>query len=129
MLTEQTEEPPLDRLLPVVPRTLLMTAIASVRETFVEDSINHYIVSLLGHTRSDERLVLGASPRAGIALLRVAKARAATERRDFVLPEDVQAVAAAVLGHRLLLAPEATSAGVDVDEVIQEALTATPVPA
>lgn len=129
MLTEQTEEPPLDGLLPVVERSLLIAAIAAVRETFVEPSINQYIVGLLRHTRGNERLVLGASPRAGIALLRVAKARAATERRDFVVPDDVQAVAKAVLGHRLLLAPEATSAGVDTDDVIQEALTATPVPA
>jgi len=129
MLAEQTEEPPLERLLPVVERPLLIAAIAAVRETFVEESVNRYVVGLLGHTRDNERLVLGASPRAGIALLRVAKARAATERREFVVPEDVQAVAKAVLGHRLLLAPEATSAGVDVDEVIQEALSATPVPA
>ena len=129
MLTEQTSEPPLDRLVPVVERTALVAAIAAAKDTFVEESINRYIVSLLQHTRDNTRLVLGASPRAGISLLRVAKARAATERRNFVLPDDVQAVAAAVWGHRLLLAPEATSAGLSVDEVIQEALSATPVPA
>ncbi|MFN8222526.1 MAG: AAA family ATPase [Gaiellales bacterium] len=128
MLAEQTDEPPLTRLVPVASQADVLAAIAIARETFVEESINRYVVGLLQHTRDNPRLVLGASPRSGIALLRVAKARALAERRDFVRPDDVQAVAAAVLGHRLLLAPEAASAGLDVSHVIQEALAATPVP-
>ena len=75
-----------------------------------------------------DRLALGASPRAGIALLRVAKARALSEGRDFVLPDDVKAVARPVLSHRLILAPEARSAGLTAEEIVGEAVEQTPVP-
>lgn len=128
MLTEQTTEQPLDLLRPVAGRADVLGAIAAARETFVEETVSRYVVALLRHTRASARLALGASPRAGIALLRLAKARALAERRDFVLPEDVQAVAPAVLAHRLILAPEARSAGVDAEEAVREAVEGTPVP-
>ncbi len=83
---------------------------------------------MLRHTRADPRLYLGASPRSGIALLRVAKARALAEGRDFLLPDDVKAVAEHVLAHRLVLAPEARSAGMSGAELVREALERTPVP-
>jgi MoxR-like ATPase len=94
----------------------------------VEESVGRYVVALLRQTRSDSRLYLGASPRAGIALLRVAKARALSERRDYVTPDDVKAVAPAVLAHRLILAPEARSAGLGPVELVDDALAHTPVP-
>ena len=81
------------------------------RRVYVEESLNRYIVAVLRHTRTDSRLYLGASPRAGIALLRVAKARALVAGRDYVQPDDVKAVAPTVLAHRLILAPEARSSG------------------
>ena len=129
VLAEQTTEPPLDRLLPVADRADVAAAIEHVRQTFVEESVHRYVVSLLQHTRESRLLALGASPRAGIALLRLAKARAAVERRDYVLPDDVAAVAVPVLGHRLILSPEARSAGVTPGELVEEAIAATPVPA
>ena len=86
------------------------------------------MVALLRQTRADARLYLGASPRAGIALLRVAKARALAEGRDYLLPDDVKAVAEPVLAHRLILAPEARSAGLSGGELVREALEQTPVP-
>ena len=128
MLTEQTTEPPLDHLTPVADESEVMAAIEAVRSIYVEESVNRYVVSLLRHTRDDPRLALGASPRAGIALLRLAKARAVIERRDFVAPEDVRAVATAVLSHRLLLGPEARSSGVTGDDLVRAALEGTPVP-
>jgi MoxR-like ATPase len=128
MLTEQTTEPPLDHLTPVAEAGEVLAAIEAVRSVYVEESVNRYVVALLRHTREDTRLALGASPRAGISLLRLAKARAVAERRDFVTPEDVRAVAHAVLGHRLLLAPEARSAGVGCDDAVRDALDRTPVP-
>ena len=85
------------------------------RQIYVEESLNRYVVTVLRQTRSDQRLYLGASPRAGIALLRVAKSRALSEGRDYVAPEDVKVVASAVLAHRLILAPEARSSGLDAD--------------
>ena len=94
----------------------------------MEESVNRYVVALLRHTRSDARLYLGASPRAGIALLRVAKARALADGRGFVSPDDVKAVAEPVLAHRLILAPEARSAGRPAPTLVREALEHTPVP-
>jgi MoxR-like ATPase len=128
MLNEQTTAPPLDSLAPVVSAAEVNAAIADARSLFVEESLNRYVVALLRHTRSSSRLALGASPRSGIALLRVAKARALADGRDYVLPDDVKAVAAPVLAHRLILAPEARSAGLTAEEVVGEAVEQTPVP-
>ena len=128
MLTEQAAEPPIDTLGAVTTGTEVRALIEEAKEVFVEESLNRYVVALLRHTRTDGRLYLGASPRAGIALLRVAKARAIAEGRDFVAPEDVKAVAEAVLAHRLILAPEARSAGLTGEALVQEALEHTPVP-
>jgi MoxR-like ATPase len=128
MLAEQTGEPPLDLLLPVAGREELVDAIAAARDIFVEESVNRYVVALLGHTRGNRHLALGASPRSGIALLRLAKARALVERRTFVTPDDIREMATPVLSHRLLLAPEARSAGLGPEDVVREALEGTPVP-
>ena len=128
MLAEQTTEPPLDQLEPVAQHEELVAAIAAARAIHVEESINRFVVALLRHTRTSDRVALGGSPRSGIALLRLAKARALVERRDFVVPEDVISLAAPVLAHRLILAPEARATGVTVEEVVTEALEATPAP-
>ena len=128
MLREQTSAPPLDSLTPVTTLDEIDSVVAEARDVFVEESVNRYVVALLRHTRSDERLYLGASPRAGVALLRVAKARALAEGREYVLPDDVKAVAVPVLAHRLIVAPEARSAGASPVEAIRDALARTPVP-
>ena len=122
MLAEQTTEPPLEHLRPVAGHSELLEAIEAVRQVHVEESVNRYVVALLRHTRESRRLALGGSPRSGIALLRLAKARALTAGRDFVVPEDVQALAQPVLGHRLILAPEARATGVTAAEIVAEAL-------
>jgi MoxR-like ATPase len=128
MLSEQTTAPPLDTLQSVATTAEVQAAIDDARSIYVEESLNRYVVALLRHTRSSSRLALGASPRAGISLLRVAKARALAEGREFVLPDDVKALAAPVLAHRVILAPEARSAGLTAAEVVQEAVEQTPVP-
>jgi MoxR-like ATPase len=128
MLAEQTTAPPLETLEPVASAEEVLAAIDDARAIFVEESLNRYVVAVLRHTRSSPRLALGASPRAGISLLRVAKARALAEGRDFVLPDDVKVLAAPVLAHRVILAPEARSAGLTPAEVVQEAVDGTPVP-
>ena len=88
-----------------------------------------YVVAISGVTRADPRLVLGASPRAGLTLVRAARARALVEGRDFVLPEDVKALAPMVLGHRLVPGPEARGRGVSATDVVADALARVPVPA
>jgi MoxR-like ATPase len=128
MLAEQTTEPPLDRLEPVADAGDVLAAMDAARGVHVDDGVSRYVVSLLRHTRTSANLALGASPRAGISLLRLAKARAATEGRDYTLPDDVQALAEPVLGHRLLLSPEARTLAVSPEEAVREALAQTPVP-
>jgi len=128
MLDEQTSEPPLESLAPVAAADDVLRLVEAARGVYVEESLGRYVVALLRQTRSDQRLYLGASPRAGIALLRVAKARALSEGRDYVTPDDVKAVAAPVLAHRLILAPEARSAGLGPAELVADALGHTPVP-
>jgi MoxR-like ATPase len=128
MLAEQTADQPLDALAPVASAEDVLDAIEQARAVYVEESLNRYVVAVLRQTRSDARLYLGASPRAGIALLRVAKARALTEGRDYVAPEDVKAIAAAVLAHRLILAPEARASGLDAAGLVTELIERTPVP-
>ena len=87
-------------------------------------ALRDYIVALLHHTRDDHRVELGASPRAGLMLLRAAKARALLQGRDHALPDDVQALAQVVLAHRIMLVPEA--AGVRRSEIVADAIAATP---
>ena len=94
----------------------------------VEDAMFHYITSLIGATRNNRQLVLGASPRASIALLNVGKALAAMRGRDYVIPDDVKAIAPATLRHRLLLRPEAEIEGVSADRVIEGILDTLEVP-
>ena len=128
MLDEQTSEPPLDSLPAVADALDVLRLVGAARRVYVEESLGRYVVALLRQTRSDQRLYLGASPRAGIALMRVAKARALSEDRDYVTPDDVKAVATPVLSHRLILAPEARSAGLGPAELVADALAHTPVP-
>jgi MoxR-like ATPase len=128
MLTEQTADPPLDDLEPVADAADAISLADEAKAIYVEESLNRYVVALLRATRADSRLYLGASPRAGIALLRVAKARALAAGRGFLEPDDVKAVTPSVLSHRLILAPEARSTGLTGEEIVRETLEKTPVP-
>jgi MoxR-like ATPase len=128
MLTEQTADPPLDALEPVANAADAIALADEAKAIFVEESLNRYVVALLRATRGDSRLYLGASPRAGIAILRVAKARALADSRTYLEPDDIKAVAVAVLSHRLILAPEARSTGLTGEQIVRETLDKTPVP-
>jgi len=128
MLTEQTGDPPLDTLQPVADARDAVALAEEAKGVYVEESVNRYVVALLRTTRADSRLYLGASPRAGIALLRVAKARALADGREYLSPDDVKAVAVPVLAHRLIVAPEARSTGLTDAAILEDALEKTPVP-
>ena len=128
MLTEQTSGHPLDALEPVTDQQEILALTDAAQAVFVEESLSRYVVAVVRHTRADERLYLGASPRAGIAVLAAAKARALSHGREFLLPDDVKEVAVHVLAHRLILAPEARSAGLSGGDLVQQALEKTPVP-
>ena len=109
MLAEQTSARglPLDALVPVCEAADLVAAGVAAREVHVEDALHRYVVSLLHHTRADARLQLGGSPRAGVALVRAAKAMALVRGRAFATADDVRTVAPSVLVHRLLAEPGA----------------------
>jgi MoxR-like ATPase len=128
MLSEQTSGSPLESLVPVTNGPEVLALVAEAQAIFVEESINRYVVALLRHTRGDSRLYLGGSPRAGISLVRVAKARALAHGRDYLAPDDVKSVAEAVLSHRLIVAPEARAAGTTSNDLVRDALDKTPVP-
>ena len=128
MLDEQTHEPPLESLPAVADAADVLRLVAAARNMYVEESVGRYVVALLRQTRGDSRLYLGASPRAGIALLRIAKARALAEGRAYATADDVKSVAAPVLSHRLILAPEARATGLDAAGLVAEVLERTPVP-
>jgi MoxR-like ATPase len=128
MLSEQTSGTPLELLEPVTTGAEVLALVREAQRIFVEESVNKYVVALLRHTRGDSRLYLGGSPRAGIALVRVAKARALADGREFLSPDDVKAIAEPVLGHRLIVSPEARAAGTTSGELVRDALEKTPVP-
>jgi MoxR-like ATPase len=116
-----------DRVLdlePVADRAEVVEAVAAAHRVHASRALRDYIVALLRRTRSDDRVELGASPRAGLMLLRAAKAQALVRGRDHALPDDVQQLAGAVLAHRLMLAPEA--AGVSRDEIVADAIATVP---
>ena len=124
MLEEHAVRDTVLDLEPVADVAQVVAAQAGTASVHASEPLRHYIVALLERTHSDPRTELGASPRAGLLLLKAAKARAALTARDHVLPDDVQELAVAVLSHRLLLAPEA--AGVSRSEVVRDALDRVP---
>jgi MoxR-like ATPase len=100
----------------------------TVSRVRVREDLPAYVVRLLAQTRQDGSLVLGASPRAGVMLLRAAKARAALHARDFILPDDVKALFCPALRHRVVLDPAEEIEGADVDLVLQRILDRVEVP-
>lgn len=128
LLAEQSAGDPIDDLEPAIDAHRVRDAIAIASSLHVDDAVYGYAVSILGRTREDNRLALGASPRAGVGLMRLARAAALLDGRRFVLPDDVRTVAGFALGHRVIVAPQARAAGVDGDQVVREILDDTPVP-
>jgi MoxR-like ATPase len=109
---------------PVVTAGDVVDAIDVATRVHATDALRSYVVAVLQRTREDSRVELGASPRAGLMLLRAAKAHALLQGRDHALPDDVQALAQVVLAHRLVLTPEAMD--ISGEQVVAEALLATP---
>jgi MoxR-like ATPase len=114
-----------DRVLDIAPVTsveeILLAQQAAIA-VHASGTLRDYIVAVLTHTRNDPRVELGASPRAGLMLLKAAKASAVLDGRDHALPDDVKQLAPSVLAHRLMLAP--TAVGVRRSEVVRDALAA-----
>jgi MoxR-like ATPase len=130
MLSDQTTTTdPLTVLEAVSDAAHIRALIDTVRSVHVADAVKHYVVTLADATRDHAEIRLGASPRASLHLLRTAKAAAAMAGRDFVLPDDVQQLAVAVLAHRIIPAAAATVAGRAPEELLAEIVAKVPVPA
>jgi MoxR-like ATPase len=106
----------------------LRAARSAVQEVIVRDDLLRYVANLIRATRGDARFALGASPRAGVMLVRAAKANAAIEGRDFALPEDVQGVWLPALRHRVIVDPAAEVEGVSADQALGACLSSVTVP-
>jgi MoxR-like ATPase len=113
---------------PVISREQLVAMQASLEDVHVAGVTERYIVELVQATRSDPRVALGASPRGTLALLKLARAVAAIERRDFVLPDDVKGMAVAALAHRLILKPELWASRISPAQVVESLLEQVPAP-
>jgi MoxR-like ATPase len=119
---------PLDDLQPVAHAHEIVKLVEAVRQVHVADPVRRYAVALVGATRDHPDLRLGASPRATLHLVRAARASAALDGREFVLPDDVQALAAPVLAHRLLPTAQAQLNRRTPEQVVAEILHRVPVP-
>ena len=112
----------------VVDGPTLVAMQQALEQVHVSPSIEGYIVDLVTATRSSRRLAVGSSPRGSLALLKLSRAKAALAGRDFVVPEDVKAVAVPALAHRLTLRPELWVQRIRGEDVVAEALEAVPTP-
>ncbi len=119
---------PLDSLQPVVDAAELVRLAVALTRLHVDPAVRRYAVRIVRETRVDTAFELGGSPRASLALFRTARAHAAISGRDYVLPDDVKAMAPYVLPHRLILSTQARLRGRDVDELVRDILDRVPVP-
>jgi MoxR-like ATPase len=129
MIDTHSAASPLDDLEPVSDAAEVARLVAAVRTVHIADTVRRYAVDLVTATRNHPDLRLGASPRATLHLLRAGRATAALDERDYVAPDDLQALAEAVLSHRLLLSAEAQIARRSTSAVVADILASVPVPA
>jgi MoxR-like ATPase len=114
---------------PIVGRHELLDLQAALESVHIAESVGYYIVDVVAATRSAAAIEVGSSPRGTLAILKLSRGRALLDGRDFVTPDDVKAVAAPALGHRLVLRPELWARRVRGDEVVAEVLAQVPTPA
>jgi len=129
MLDVHTSRRPLDALAPVTDAAEIRGLIAAVAGVHVAPAVQQYAVAVVGATRRSPDLVLGASPRATLHLVRAAKAHAAMQDRDYVLPDDLALLAPSVLAHRLVPSHDAGTHGRSTEHVLAGLLSSVPVPA
>lgn len=128
MLDSQRRVHPVETLEQAVSAEDLLQAQEAVKEVHIDNEIKEYIVELVNTSRKHPDIYLGASPRGSLALYKTAQAKAAVEGRDYVIPDDVKALAIPALAHRLIVSPAARIRNVDSRAVVQEILDSVPVP-
>ena len=128
MLDSHTRSNPLDDLEPVTDAAEIRKLIGIVGDVYVSDAVNRYAVAIATATRKSPELLLGASPRATLHLVRAAKAAAAISGRDYVIPDDVQELAVQVLAHRMLPTVEASMSGRTTEQALRQIVANVPMP-
>jgi MoxR-like ATPase len=115
-------------LQPVIDAAQLLQLQATVEQVHASEAMEYYIVSLTAATRHHPQVQVGVSPRGSLALYQLARAHAMVQARDFVLPDDVKAMAIPALAHRLLLKPELWMRGMHAEDIVHDLLERTPIP-
>ena len=128
VLEQQQLRHPIETIEAVCSDQDVINSAEAVRTVFVSLPVKRYVVDLTTRTRQVNDVYLGASPRGSLGLMRAAQARAALHGRDYVLPDDVKALAFAVLSHRIIVNPSARLREVTPERIVQEVLTEVPVP-
>lgn len=128
MLSRQSDHHPIQDVEQVVSVEELVEAQKAVRTIYVDNLVKDYIVDIVNTTRDHPDIYLGASPRGSLALFSTARAWAAMEGRDFVVPDDVKLLAETTLAHRLIVSPSARIKNVTAQQIIEDSLRHTPVP-
>ena len=121
-------EDPLAEIRPLPDPKAIFLLKAIAEKVKLSPEIKQYLVTLVAATRGREELALGASPRASLSLMRLAKAKAVIEHRDYVVPEDVSSLFSAAVAHRVTLSREAAAAGRTAEEILEHIRSVTPVP-
>ena len=129
ILDRHAADTPLENLSAVMPQAEVLKLIALRSQIRVEASVRDYIVRVTQATRAHEELALGASPRAALGLYRASQAWAGLRGRDFVIPDDIKAMAPVVLTHRLIISPQAQLRGRQPDDLVSDLVSKVPVPA
>jgi len=128
MLARQQHQHPLESIEQVVSVEELSAAQEAIKDIYIDDLVKEYIVDLVRATREHPEVYLGASSRGALSIYRLGQARAAMFGRDFVLPDDVKALAGAALNHRIIVGPAARIKDIEPDAIVQEILDSTAVP-
>ncbi|MGL5019709.1 MAG: AAA family ATPase [Luteolibacter sp.] len=128
ILADQAESHPVDQLQPVATREEILELMAAARHVRFSEELRHYVVALVAATRGNPAIQLAASPRASLALMKVSQALAVFQGLDFVTPELIQSVAADVIAHRMVLAPDAKYSGANTRQIVADIIEQTPVP-
>ena len=112
----------------MIDRSTLLEMQRAVESVHVAESVREYCVDIVGATRISPSAAVGASPRGSLALLKLARCRAALQGRDFVLPDDVKTIAVPALAHRIVLRPELWVQQVTAEDVVRDVLASVPTP-
>ncbi|MCI0476838.1 MAG: MoxR family ATPase, partial [Anaerolineales bacterium] len=128
MLDAQQFAHPIDQIAQVARAEELTNAQRAVKEVYVDALVKEYILALIEATRKHPDIYLGASPRGSLALYKTAQVRAAIQGRDYVIPDDIKALAESALAHRLIVSPAARLKNVDARAVVDELIHSVAVP-